>query len=260
MTATPAAHDPPDPPDQPDPADPAAAAADFGGRVAEATRRMVKTAAGISDAQAREPSPLPGWTRGHLLTHIARNADSLRNLLTWARTGVETPQYASEQARDADIEAGSGRPAAQILADIEASAAALAAEAARLTDADWAAEVHGLRGAAHPAWYTLRRRLTEVEIHHVDLDAGYGPADWPQAFATQWLASVADDFTDPDCPQAALRAADSGNEYVIGPAGGAPATTVTGQSRDLLAWLIGRSDGAGLTADPAGPLPALPAW
>ena len=46
------------------------------------------------------------WTRAHLLTHFARNADSLGNLLAWAETGVEQPMYGSGMARDDDIEAG----------------------------------------------------------------------------------------------------------------------------------------------------------
>jgi maleylpyruvate isomerase len=50
------------------------------GRIQEATGRLLATAAALTDAQAREPSLLPGWTRGHVLTHIARNADGMVNL------------------------------------------------------------------------------------------------------------------------------------------------------------------------------------
>ncbi len=243
-----------------DPADPAAAAAELSARLDAATQRLLRTAAGLSDEQAREPSRLPGWSRGHLLTHLARNADGLRNLLIWARTGVETPQYASPQARDEGIAAGAGRPAAALLADLGDSAAELAAEADRLTGADWAAQVHGPGGRGHPAWFTLWRRLSEVEVHHVDLGAGYRPADWPADFAAQCLARAAGDFARPGCPHVTLRAADSGAEYVIGTSDGEPPLAVTGPTRDVLAWLIGRSDGADLATDPAGPLPALPAW
>src|SRR5262245_1123799 len=72
-------------------------------RIGEATGRLVTTAAALTDAQTREPSLLPGWTRGHVLTHIARNADGLANLLGWARTGRETPMYASADSRRADL-------------------------------------------------------------------------------------------------------------------------------------------------------------
>src|SRR6266567_8535421 len=81
-------------------------------RLAGATDRLLATAAGLTDRQAREPSLLPGWSRGHVLVHLARNADGLRNLLIWARTGVVTPQYPSQQARDDASRRGrAGQPA-----------------------------------------------------------------------------------------------------------------------------------------------------
>jgi maleylpyruvate isomerase len=246
-------------------ADPAAAAADLSAQLDVATRRLLQASTAVTDAQARQPSLLSGWSRGHLLTHIARNADGLRNLLVWARTGVETPQYASFEERDAGIAAGAGRPAGQLHADVAESAAAFAAEAARLAGTDWGAQVRGLRGPEHPAWYTLWRRLSEVEIHHVDLGTGYRPADWPDAFAGQSLARIAPSFTGADCPRVTLHATDSGAAHEIGPAAAGPEPdgprrTVSGPARDLLAWLVGRSDGAGLAASPAGPPPGLPPW
>ena len=93
-------------------------------QVGGATDRLLATAAQLTDEQVKAPSLLPGWSRGHVLTHLARNADGLRNLLIWARTGVPTPQYASPQARDAAIAAGADRTAAEQAADIRDSAAA----------------------------------------------------------------------------------------------------------------------------------------
>jgi maleylpyruvate isomerase len=237
-------------------------------RLAGATGRLLATAAGLTDRQAREPSPLPGWSRGHVLAHLARNADGLRNLLIWARTGVVTPQYPSEQARDAAIEAGAGRPAAGLLADLRDSAAAFAAEAAGMPPGSWQVSVHGIRGRGHPAWYTLSRRLSEVEIHHVDLAAGYQPADWPGWFVTDQLESVSARFDEQqDALAALLRVTDggAGREYRIaaapaGHGGTPPAVRISGPGWLLLAWLTGRSAGTGLAADPPGPLPARPAW
>ena len=68
-------------------------------RIGEATDRLLASAGALTDTGVREPSLLPGWTRGHVLTHIARNADGLGNLLRWARTGITTPMYASREAR-----------------------------------------------------------------------------------------------------------------------------------------------------------------
>jgi maleylpyruvate isomerase len=243
-----------------DPADPAAAAAELTVAVDSATERLRQTAAGLSDQQAREPSRLPGWSRGHVLTHVARNADSLRNLLIWARTGIVTPQYADADEREQGIAAGAGRPPAELLADLDASAAALAAEAASLRADDWAAEVRGLHGDPHAAWFTMWRRLTEVEIHHVDLGAGYGPDDWPMPFATACLERVAADFADAEAPAARLRSPDATLVLQIGSPDATPAVEISGPATALLAWLTGRSSGTGLAAAPPGPLPALPPW
>jgi maleylpyruvate isomerase len=235
-------------------------------QIRAATGRLAATASRLTDDQVRAPSLLPGWTRGHVLTHLARNADGLRNLLIWARTGVETPQYPSAQARNEAIEAGAARPAAEQAADIRDSSAAFDAAAGTLSAEDWHAMVSGIRGRPHPALRTLWRRLSEVEIHHVDLDAGYGPRDWPGDFVSRQLAGVADDFRDnPDCPAALLTDTGTGRKYSIGTTtvsgGEEPASvTIAGPGYLLLAWLIGRSQGDGLTVDPSGQLPAVPAW
>jgi maleylpyruvate isomerase len=240
--------------------DPDAVAAELRPRVDDATARVQASADAVTDQQARDPSLLPGWSRGHLLTHLARNADGLRNLLIWARTGVQTPQYPNVQARNDGIEAGAGRPAAELAADIAESAAQFAEEADRLTGAAWLAAVHGVSGAGHPAWFTLFRRLSELEIHHVDLGLGYAASDWPAQFASQCLQRVVGDFTGPDSPAALLRSTDDGTEHRIGPTDTPVTVTIVGPTRELLAWLIGRSPGGRLVTEPAGPLPVVPSW
>ena len=117
---------------------------------ASRTDRLLATADALTDSEAAAPSRLPGWTRGHILTHLARNADGFRNLLTWARTGTETPMYPSEEARDRSIEAGAGRSAAELAADVRASAAALAGAAEGLPAEAWDATV-SRRGDRFPA-------------------------------------------------------------------------------------------------------------
>ncbi len=141
-------------------------------RIEDATGRLLATVGGLTDAPMREPSLLPGWSRGHVLTHIARNADGLANLLRWARTGTETPMYASRRARSSDIEAGAGRTAAELAADLRESAAGFGAQATSLPDDSWTVQVRALNGPAFPAHGVLQRRWSEVEIHYVDLAAG----------------------------------------------------------------------------------------
>ena len=132
-------------------------------RLSESTDLLLATADGLTDAQAAAGSRLPGWSRGHVLTHIARNADGFRNLLAWARTGTETPMYPSEEARDRAVEAGAGRSAADLAADLRASAAAFAAAAEDLPAAAWDALVTR-RSATFPARGILSRRRSELEI------------------------------------------------------------------------------------------------
>jgi len=231
-------------------------------RLAAATDRVLVTAAALSDAQAREPSLLPGWSRGHVLTHIARNADGLRNLLIWARTGTETPMYASADSRSADIEAGAGRPGAALSADVRESAAAFTTEAASMPGDAWTAQVRALNGPPFPALGVLERRLSEVEIHHVDLAAGYVPADWPDEFLLEALPRVAESFAGrDDVPSCVLWAGNTKGRFRIGPdRAGPPPLAIRGQPADLLAWLLGRGDGGALTLAAGGTLPELPPW
>ena len=119
-------------------------------QVDDATRRLLKAAGALTDEDIGAPSLLPGWTRGHVLNHVARNADALRNLLSWARTGVVTPAYPSQQARDDAIEAGAARPAAELAADITRTAAEFGAEAATLDRRAWEVRVHLLDGREFP--------------------------------------------------------------------------------------------------------------
>lgn len=226
--------------------------------VDRATDRLLRTAGVLDDAGVAAPSLLPGWTRGHVLTHLARNADGYVNLLEWARTGVRTPAYLSAAAREADIEAGAGRPIAEQLDDLRDAAARFVEAAAAMPAHAWSAGVE-TRGASRPAAVLVWGRLREVEVHHVDLDAGYTAADWPEAFSRRLLREVVADLADrPAVPALVLRADDIPQELVIGHPRGT--TTVAGPPHALAGWLAGRTDGAGLTVSPPGPLPTPPSW
>jgi len=222
----------------------------------------------LTDDRVGEPSALPGWTRGHVLTHVARNADALVNLLTWARTGVETPMYPSRQVRDDDIAAGAGRTAEEHRADLLESQARFMAAAEQMGDEHWRAGIRwGSDGQDATADLVPWLRLVEIEVHHVDLDLGYTPAHWTAAFARRQLRRAAEDFrARPDTPAVTLRALDDDTEHLL--AGDRTGPVVCGPQAALLAWLIGRSDGTGLsvmghgdsTEPGSGPLPVLPPW
>lgn len=110
-----------------------------------------------------------------MLTHLARNADSLVNLLTGARTGREILQYASPTARDEDIALGAPRPLAEQLADLAASHERFVAAAALLPDEAWTVQIRHRSGYLFPAHELPTKRQMEIEYHLVDLGADYTP-------------------------------------------------------------------------------------
>ena len=157
-------------------------------QIDQATQRLLGTARVITEPDLREPSLLPWWTRAHVLAHLARDADAMRNLLVGVRSGRDRPAYPSAQARQAGIEHGGGLRADELMADLASSAMALRTVARQLPGEGWQVPVRILDSAPFPAAGLLTRRLVEVELHHCDLGAGYGPADWPAAFAALDLA------------------------------------------------------------------------
>jgi maleylpyruvate isomerase len=226
--------------------------------VREATARLIDAVAALEPPAVREPSLLPGWTRGHLLTHLARGADGMVNLLTWARTGEETPMYVDEESRAKDIEAGAGRPYDALLADLRASTERLDAAMGDLPPQAWAAQVRMRNGSVVPAAVLPGLRLRELHLHHVDLDVGHTCADLPREVAGRLLAGLVDGLAGRE-GIAAVRVHDtvSGATWDLG-AADHPELTVSGPTGALLAWVSGRGDGGDLTVEPELPLPVLP--
>ena len=219
--------------------------------VAAATAALLETAYGMREGDQAADSLCAGWTRGHVLTHVARNADAIGNLVTWAVTGVPTPMYASAEAREADIEAGAARPVADLVADVEASAARLAGQTADLAPAHDAVEIELRGGWRIPASELAWRRLREVAYHHVDLDAGFGFADLPPDLTSAFLADeVAGLRRHQQAPALTLHTT-TGEEFTVG----AGTAYVTGTPAALLGWLA-RGLTEGLATD--GALPHLP--
>jgi len=75
------------------------------------------------------------------------------------------------------------------MADLAASAMALRTIGKQLPADAWRFPVRLRDSGPFPAAQLLTIRLVEVELHHGDLGTGYGPGDWPAAFATMELAA-----------------------------------------------------------------------
>lgn len=214
----------------------------------------------LDDAKAHAPSRLPGWTRGHVITHLARNADGLANLLTWARTGVEHPMYASAADREADIEEGAPRLAKVLHEDFAAASRRLHSAADELPASAWDAVVSNPLGT-FPAHVVPWLRLVEVSIHLVDLDVGADFDDVAGLLGARLmplldLVLVRYHGRD-DVPAVSLEVRLPDGETQrrdFGSSG--DSVTVTGDAGAALAWLTGRTAGGDLH----GPTPTLPAW
>ena len=239
-----------------DPADPRSPVATARAALVTSTEAVFTDIDGLTDHQARETSLLPGWSRGHVLTHMARNADAMVNLLTWARTGDETPMYPSREQRNADIEAGSGRTASDLVADVHVTHERMIATLDALPEEAWDNPIrHGVRDAAALGRDIPHIRRVEVEVHHVDLNLDYTLAHLPEDFVERMLGDVTADYSaDADKPGMLLVGNDDEGRWTIEPGG----PEVSGPPPSLLGWLLGRTDGVGLHSDE--PLPALGAW
>lgn len=194
-----------------------------------------------------------------MLTHLARNADGGTRLLGWARTGVPSYEYESVAARAAAIEQGADRPATVLIADVRSSADGFFAAADGMPASAWQRTVRWTTGHEAEAAVIVPMRLGEVLVHHVDLDIGYRPADWPGDFVADYLDRAVAALGGHAEWQAAVRlqATDTGRVYEVGDVTAA-APVLGGPESALLAWLLGRSDGSELTSEGMAQLPQVP--
>ncbi|CCK31887.1 mycothiol-dependent maleylpyruvate isomerase [Streptomyces davaonensis JCM 4913] len=195
-----------------------------------------------------EPSALPGWTRAHLVAHVAANADALGNLVHWAATGEPTPMYASPEERAQGIERGRTLPAAELTAWLRDSAAELEKAMAALGEEQWRTRVVTAQGRTVPATEVPWMRAREVCVHAVDLAGPATFADLPADFLTALCDDVVTKRSAAPGPAVSLRAPSAAWEL---PGDGEPAL-VTAELPDLAAYLTGRDTGTSA--------PVLGAW
>jgi maleylpyruvate isomerase len=193
----------------------------------------------LTDDDFRASSALPGWTRAHVVGHLARNAEALVRLAAWARTGVETPMYADGEQRAAEIEQSAGLPAHVLRAQVADTATALEAALDELTGDQWQEPVRSALGRAIPAAEVPWMRIREVWLHAVDLDAGATVDDLPSGVVDLLLDDVIGALsTKHDCPSVELVPTDRNRTWRLGtvPA----AVTVQDRAAALVGWLTGR--------------------
>lgn len=175
-----------------------------------------------------------------VVTHLARNADGLRGMIEGAAQGRVAAMYPAGMAgREADIEAGRHGPAADLLEDLRLAAARLREACGTLEPAQWEREGEAPAGLV-PLWRMLPIRRREVEVHHLDLDVGYGPGDWPIDFVLVELAGAVAGLARrlPDGIGLRLVASDGLGSWDVG---GRPDYVIEADGARLLAWLLDRA-------------------
>lgn len=162
--------------------------------------------AGLTDEQVRSASLLPDWTVGHVLSHVARNADGMSRRISAALREEIVEQYVGGlDGRAAEIDSDAARTAREIVADVSSTAERLDSLFATMPEDLWEKPVRMVGGGEHTVSMLPFRRWREVEIHLVDLGLGSTPADWPSDLVAAALPRLTATLAD-RCDQRALMA------------------------------------------------------
>ena len=217
-------------------------------RKREATQQLLGDTIAITDEDWQQPSRLPGWTRAHVATHLARNADGLRRVVHGLLTHSPTTMYPDERQRERDLEQGSLRDALDLQIDLDTSAGLLNDAFNFLEESGAADEVALREGLRLPVHWLPVARLNEVVLHHIDLDCGFTAPDvaadiarWLLEWQCLRLAKA------PDAPRVRI-ASSSGVRAQLGDDPEAP--EVRGSDAVLLGWITGRGSAEGLFGAP----------
>lgn len=146
---------------------------------AAAHQLLLATVSELTDDDCRAPSLLEGWSRGHVLTHLARNAESHVHLLECASRGEIGEQYEGGYAgRVAAIEDGAHRSADALVSDVRRSIYALESAWSQANHDTWSGSGLNSKGDTIVMADIVFLRWREVEVHHADLGLGFTFADW----------------------------------------------------------------------------------
>lgn len=212
---------------------------------------------GLGDADVVVPTALPGWTRGHVLAHIAHVSNAVARQVEYALRGEKIEFYDGGQGgRTQAIEMNAGHTAAEHSAYISTALTRALMVLSSLDESQWTLPVSyrngDVRGVALAYW-------RELVIHLADLQLGRGPETWSKEFCLYLI-----EFLSVRVP--------AGLRLKLLPLGLAPMTigagtqavSVSGMLTDIVAWLSGRTPTMGsLRAEAAADsveLPQLLPW
>jgi len=217
------------------------------------TARLVADARACDDLAA--PSLCDGWSRDHVLNHIARNAEAMSRLVAAAVDGTGETMYATPERRDSDIEEGVGRAPAEVVADVDETAAALAPQLRRLTSEHRDVVLERTPGGpTFKGGMLTFMRLREIAYHHVDLNTGFGFGDLDGNLRVLFLENELQRQQAAPTPLSVTIRSDEGDVWSIG----SGEAEVTGPRAGILRWLA-RQDASGVSGVGDEPVPQLTA-
>ncbi len=223
----------------------------------EAGQRLVRTVDGFTDGDWAGPSLLPGWSRAHVVAHLALNGEALRDVLQGVVERHPVPMYESQEKRDSDIEELAAAEPSDLRERLLAVLTTFQDAMLALPESAWDGRFERTPGGQElPLRALPLMRVREIEIHHADLGSGYTPDQWPTRFAEVVVDGMVKRL-DAE-PSFRVTPLDSERSWEVG-AVGEQSAIVTGPVAQLAWWLTGRDPGDQVSCS-RGNLPAIGAW
>jgi maleylpyruvate isomerase len=234
------------------------------GLLPEASARVIRAVDGLQDDEWSAPSLLTGWSRAHVVAHLALNAEALTRCLHGIVTDEADRQaqtmYDSDEQRDQDIAELAASTPTEIRDRLLAATTTFDDAVAAVPEDRWDDRVERTPGGrAMRAGSLPGMRIRELEIHQVDLGAGYSTADWSGSFSTLLLDAMTKRLDPPEPIE--VRPLDTDRTWTIGDEGDGeyPLPVVTGPAADLAWWLTGRPAPDTVSCS-RGELPSIDGW
>jgi maleylpyruvate isomerase len=149
----------------------------------------------LTDDDFRAPSLLPRYSRGHVVTHIANKSKA--HILIFGGPAAGEIRQLHPNGHDPDLAAdlGASRSAAELRSDLAQCFSLLEATWDAFDDILW--DWQGIMAAgARTMAEIVAHHLRNVEVHHVDLDIGHRPSDWPPILVEGELSKRLRSFPD----------------------------------------------------------------
>jgi maleylpyruvate isomerase len=213
----------------------------------------------LTDAHVELSSLLPGWTVGHVLAHIALNADAFVGVAAGLARGEVGVMYpGGDEQRDGDIVRESTWSAAELRHHVGASSRSMIDAWRALTADQLTGTFCRTQGAPQfPASVVVARRVREVEVHHHDAGLPwFSFRDWTDSYVdwdvSQQMPGIAARVEGP------FRCVDERGEFYSSGDVSDLTATVAVDRRTLLAWSLNRAEINGLPVPSSWILPPPP--